>query len=136
MNSNSQNVDKQQNTPKQTASTSFGNKGEKIAANYLSQKGYQILHTNWHWRHKEIDIVAQRNNTLVVVEVKTRTNNFWEEPKQAVNRAKQRNLIDAAEAYVNKFNINLDVQFDIVAIVWNRGSYTIEHVEDAFYPTL
>lgn len=114
----------------------FGSRGEKIAVDFLVSKGYKILHTNWHWIHKELDIVALLNETLVVVEVKTRQSNFWEEPKDAVNRKKQRNIIGAADAYVNRYNLNYEVQFDIVSIVWNNGSYTIEHLEDAFYPTL
>lgn len=114
----------------------IGLKGEEIAAEFLRKKGYKILHKNWHWIHKELDIVALHNNTLVVVEVKTRESNYWEEPKDAVTRKKQKNIIAAANAYVDKFNYNCDVQFDIVSVIWNGGRYSIDHIEDAFYPTL
>lgn len=114
----------------------LGLKGEKIAAEYLVAKGYKVLHTNWHWIHKELDIVTMFNGRLVVVEVKTRENNYWEEPKEAVRKRKQKNIIDAADAYVNKYNYECEVQFDIISIVWNNGQYKIEHIEDAFYPTL
>lgn len=110
--------------------------GEDLAVGFLQEKGYSILHRNWHHGHKEIDIIAMDSEMLVIVEVKTRANSFWEEPKEAVRRRKQKRIIDAADAYVQNFNINAEVRFDIVSVVINGKNPIIEHIEDAFYPTL
>jgi len=114
----------------------LGKKGEDIAARYLVGKGYKILHRNWRYLHKELDIVATQNKYLVVVEVKTRLSDYWEEPKEAVRRKKQKNIIEAADEYVTRYNINLDVRFDIISILISNGKVEVEHIEDAFYPTL
>lgn len=116
-------------------SQELGKKGEEIAAFFLVKNGYKILHRNWHFGHKELDIVATLNELLVVVEVKTRWTNYWEEPKESVRRKKQKFIIDATEEYVQKYNINLDVQFDIISIVLIDGKYEIEHIQDAFQPS-
>lgn len=114
----------------------MGELGERLAREYLESKSYKILHTNWHHGHKELDIVTQYNETIVVVEVKTRASDYWEEPKDAVRLKKQRRIIDAADAYVQNQNIDLEVRFDIVSILFEGDKHTIEHIEDAFYPTL
>lgn len=115
-------------------SKELGKKGEAIAANYLINNGYKILHQNWHFIHKELDIVATKNDTLVIVEVKTRWTSYWEEPKESVRRKKQKFIIESAEEYVQKYNINMDVQFDIISIVLQDGKHELEHIQDAFQP--
>lgn len=114
----------------------LGKLGEDLAVNFLHEKGYSILHRNWHYGHKEIDIIAMDNQMLVIVEVKTRATSFWEEPKEAVRRRKQKRIIDAADAYVQSLSINAEVRFDIVSVVISGKSPIIEHIEDAFYPIL
>ncbi|MBQ9470617.1 MAG: YraN family protein [Bacteroidales bacterium] len=114
----------------------LGNAGERIAVEHLRAKGYTILHTNWRWGHKELDVVAQQGQTLVVVEVKTRQSDYWQEPHEAVRQRKQRHMVEAADAYVGRLEADLDVRFDIISIVWNHGRYAVEHIEDAFGPTL
>jgi len=116
-------------------SRELGKKGEEIAVEYLTKKGYKIHHRNWHFGHKELDIVASYKEMLVVVEVKTRWTNYWEEPKESVRRKKQRFIIEAAEEYVQHYNLNTDVQFDIISIVLLGNKHEIEHIEDAFQPS-
>jgi len=113
----------------------LGKRGEAIAADYLAKNGYKIRHKNWHYGHKELDIVATNNNTLIVVEVKTRWTNYWEEPKESVRRKKQRFIIEAAEAYVQNYNLNMDVQFDVISIILKGEIFELEHIQDAFQPT-
>ncbi len=115
-------------------SLELGKKGEAIAAEFLSKNGYKIRHKNWHFGHKELDIVTTYNEMLVIVEVKTRWTNYWEEPKESVRRKKQRFIIEAAEAYVQEYNLNTDVQFDIISIILQEDKYEIEHIQDAFQP--
>jgi len=111
-----------------------GDKGEEIAANYLEKKGYTILFRNWHYLHKELDLVVQFKNELIIVEVKTRIAGSLISPLEAVNLKKQRFIITAANAFIEKHNVNLEVRFDIITIVYNFNNYIIEHIENAFYP--
>ena len=110
----------------------LGKTGEDLAAEYLIKKGYQILERNWRSGHKEIDILALKDDTLVVVEVKTRKTNDYGEPDIAVGAYKQQMLIWAADAYVRYKNLDVDVRFDIISIILNGTDQTIEHIEDAF----
>ncbi|RLD57113.1 MAG: endonuclease [Bacteroidetes bacterium] len=112
----------------------FGKKGEEIAQTFLKQKGYSILATNWHHRHKEVDIIAEKDNSLIIVEVKSRSNTIHELPQDAVTKKKQRFLIEAANAYVEKNNVDLEVQFDIITVVKHKDKYKVRHLKDAFYP--
>ncbi|MBR7068642.1 MAG: YraN family protein [Bacteroidales bacterium] len=118
------------------ATKELGDKGERLAAEYLAAKGYTILHTNWRWQHKELDLVALQGQELVVVEVKTRQSLQWQMPYEAVSRKKQRNIVQAADAYASRLDADYDVRFDVISIVWNNGSYIVEHIEDAFTPLL
>lgn len=113
----------------------LGMLGEELAANYLINKGYQILERNWRSGHKEIDIIALHDTDLVIVEVKTRKSGDYGEPEIAVGRYKQRMLIWAADAYVRYKNLDVDVRFDIISVVITDGEPEIEHIEDAFIVT-
>jgi len=113
----------------------IGKNGESEARLFLEQKGYRIRHTNWHYHHYELDIVAQWEEELVVVEVKTRSLDYLLEPEEAVDTAKIRRIVAAADAYVRYFNIDLPVRFDIITLLKDsRGYHIREHIEDAFYP--
>ena len=115
----------------------LGEEGEQQAVEYLCAKGYRLLHRNWHYGHKELDIVCMKDNTIIVVEVKSRMGDYWEEPKEAVKRRKQKNIIEAADAYVNQYNYDLNVQFDVVSIVFYLDqTFRLEHIPDAFFPIL
>lgn len=114
----------------------LGKAGEDAAAAYLEEHGYRILHRNWHKNHLELDIVAQKDGLLVVVEVKTRTDNRYIEPQEAVNWQKIRRIVVAADAYIKHFDIDNPVRFDILTVVGQQGAFQIEHIEDAFFPPL
>ncbi|MFO8022704.1 MAG: YraN family protein [Perlabentimonas sp.] len=114
----------------------LGKEGEQYALEYVTGRGYKVLHTNWRSGNKEIDIISQKENTLVVFEVKTRFTNYWEEPKDAVRLRKQKNIIEAADTYVEKFDLDMEVQFDIISLTYNGKGFELEHIPDAFYPTL
>ncbi len=111
-----------------------GKKGEELAADFLKSKGYAILETNWRFRNLEADIIATLADTLVVAEVKTRSTAFFGEPETFVTRQKQKNLIKAAHEYIERYQLNLEVRFDIISIVMNPGNPQVNHIEAAFYP--
>ena len=115
----------------------LGKLGEQVARDLLISKGYQILEQNWSCGHKEIDIIALDGNELVIVEVKTRRVSTLVDPEETVDKMKQRYLIWSAEAYVERNNLDVDVRFDIVAIVVDKNNeHRIDHIENAFYPML
>jgi putative endonuclease len=114
----------------------LGQAGEQAAVDHLESKGYVILERNWRFGHKEIDIVARDRNDLVVVEVKSRNAPVLELPEQAVNRTKQRFLISAANAFVRYRRIPLEVRFDIIYVIYEKGRPRISHIRNAFYPIL
>ena len=114
--------------------TEIGRAGEAVARKYLEQRGYRVLHINWRSGHYELDIVARQLEWLVVVEVKTRDRHRILEPEDAVDAAKIRRTVAAADAYVQTFDVDLPVRFDILSLIKRSdGSYRIEHIEDAFY---
>jgi putative endonuclease len=116
--------------------TELGKLGEKMAAEFLQKKGYHILKQNYSFGKAEVDIVAEKNNQMVFVEVKTRQSAYLSDPEYTVSMKKQKQIIKASDAYLKQFNIELESRFDIITIIVN-GNYTkLEHMEDAFYPTL
>lgn len=112
----------------------LGLKGEKLARKYLEEKGFQILETNWRHDKDEIDIVAMDGDELVIVEVKTRSTDFFGEPEDAVGPQKESFLIRATEAYLEENKLDIDSRFDIISIILNDSKKEIRHIEDAFYP--
>lgn len=114
----------------------LGNKGEEIALDYLTDKGYHILETNWRFGKEEIDIIAIDKKFLIIVEVKTRSSRFFGEPHEFITKQKQRLLIKAAQAYVDRHKIQQEVRFDIISIIRNNNTTEIEYIADAFYPVL
>ena len=93
-----------------------GNTGEALAAIYLSENGYHILHQNWRHARWEIDIIANKNSILHFVEVKTRRTLKFGHPEEQVNKKKIQNLINAAEAYLYQQPQWKRIQFDILSI--------------------
>ena len=114
----------------------LGTNGELMAIKYLKSRGYIIFETNWRDKHKEIDIIALDKDQIVFIEVKTRSNNYFGAPEEAVDIRKQRCLIDAADEYINTNNIDLEARFDIISVLVNREYPDIKHIEEAFYPAI
>ena len=112
----------------------LGKKGEKIAAAYLAKNGYAILAQNFYFDKAELDIIAQKNKgTIVVVEVKTRTSDFFGNPQDFVSPSKIKLLVKAANEYVISNNLDVEVRFDIIAVIKNKREEKIMHFENAFY---
>ena len=110
-----------------------GNKGEDLAAAYLKEKGFAILARNWRHRRLEIDIVAERDNRIRFVEVKTRSTNQFGYPEKAIGRVKMANMMRAAEAFLAGINEEMPIQFDVVSITLEAGGCQIYHIEDLFF---
>jgi putative endonuclease len=116
----------------------FGNLGEKIACQFLLNKGYSILGTNYQKKVGEIDIVAKFRNTIHFVEVKTRTmfgSKKYGTPQEAVSFYKQKKLIKTALFYLseNSYSSETNWQIDVVAIIIDedKKKARINHLESA-----
>lgn len=114
----------------------LGQAGEDAAAAYLTRNGYNILHRNWRKGHLELDIVATKDNELVIVEVKTRTDTSFILPQEAVTWQKIRRTVIAADTYLKMFQIDYPVRFDIVAVTGTEHNFKIAHIKEAFYPPM
>lgn len=114
----------------------LGQRGEDLAADLLRQKGYTIRERNWKIGDLETDIIAQKGDTIVFVEVKTRSEGGFKRPEEAVDRERQIRLKAGAQAYIKHEKLDNPWRFDIIAIEMKAGSPEIEHIEDAFMPVL
>jgi putative endonuclease len=112
----------------------LGEKGEDLANAHLIQMGYTILERNWRFGKEEIDIIARIADELVIVEVKTRNSDFFGEPHEFVTKGKQSHMIRAANAYIEKHDLDLETRFDVIGIILNTKGQKIDHIEGAFQP--
>ncbi|OXB24195.1 hypothetical protein B0A80_05720 [Flavobacterium tructae] len=111
----------------------LGKKGEDLAVEYLEQNGYKILDRNWTFQKAEIDIIAEKESILAVIEVKTRSSLSFGLPQDFVKPKKIQLLVKAVNAYINDRKMDIEVRFDIIAIHKNKESFAIEHITDAFF---
>lgn len=116
------------------AHNELGNLGENIAAKQLASKGYEILERQWHYNHKEIDIIAQKGNVLVVVEVKTRSSEQFGDTSDFISSNKVEFMISASDAYARQIGFDGEIRFDVVSIFVIGNEYKVRHIENAFYP--
>ncbi len=110
----------------------YGKTSEIIAANYLKEKGYKILATNYKNKIGEIDIIAKDKKTVVFVEVKARMTKAFGHPLEAVDERKQFKIRQVAQLFLmeNKLTEN-SCRFDVVSIL-GYEDLKIEHIENAF----
>lgn len=111
----------------------LGKYGEELAKDFLQKNGYIILETNWIFQKAEVDIIAQKENILVAVEVKTRSSIDFGLPQDFVKPKKIQLVTKAINEYIQQKNLDLSVRFDIVSVYKNNNKYDLEHIEDAFY---
>lgn len=111
----------------------LGKKGEQLAVDYLLKSNYEILERNYRFQKAEVDIIAQKDTILAIVEVKTRSTIDFGNPQDFVKPKQIKNLVKAVDEYITKNDIHLEVRFDIIAIVKAKNKFEIEHLENAFY---
>lgn len=111
----------------------FGNLAEELAADFLKGKGYEIIARNFRWQKAEVDIIAKFDSRIIIVEVKARATDAFLEPHEAVNKKKIRNLVEAADHFLQENEMVEEVRFDIVSVLPDeKGKLQITHIEDAF----
>ena len=117
----------------------LGKWGEDEAALYLEDEGYVIIDRDWKIGKRDLDILALSpdGKTLAVVEVKTRSGDEYQQPEEAVDGRKMRNLAIAANAYVKECQVDKELRFDVISIVGSEHQVkSLQHLKDAFNPML
>ena len=111
----------------------FGKIAEDLAVDFLVKAEYKILARNFRYLKAEIDIIAEKQNQIIIIEVKARNTDAFLEPQEAVNKKKIKLLISAANYFVEENNINKEVRFDIITVLPDeQGILQLNHIEDAF----
>lgn len=104
-----------------------------MAVNFLINNGYDIIERNYRFDKAEVDIIAKQQDVLAIVEVKARSSVDFGDPQDFVKPKQIKNLVKTVDEYVTENDLDVEVRFDIVAIVKEGKNYTIEHLKDAFY---
>lgn len=111
----------------------FGKTAEDLAVEYLKKNGYKILARNFRFQKAEIDVIAEKDNLIIVVEVKARSTDFFILPQEAVTKTKIKSIVSAANHYLEEFNRNQEVRFDIISVLPDENkNLIIDHIKDAF----
>lgn len=117
------------------ATADKGKWGEDVAVGFLVRQGYALVERNWRMGHYEIDIIVQKGKHMVFVEVKTRKS-ADADAVRAVDSRKRARMISSADAYLSRLDMPFEYRFDIVAVTGTESDYKIEHIPDAFVPSL
>ena len=114
------------------AHNELGKEGEVEACNYLRKKGFQVVTTNYRFDKAEVDIIARKDDILVAVEVKTRSTKDFGLPQDFLKPQQIKRLVKAVNHYVEIKDLDVEVRFDIIAVISQNNRKEIEHLEDAF----
>lgn len=111
----------------------LGKEGERVAEQYLKNKGYKLIERNYRCALGELDLIVLDRRVVVFVEVKTRTGHGYGSPLEAVEFRKQRKMIRAAQYFLSEKKLHQrDARFDVVGISWPGRAPVVEHIENAF----
>ena len=111
----------------------LGKRGEQLAVDFLIARGYKIKARNYRFQKAEVDILAEKDGILAAVEVKTRASREFGNPQEFVKPGQIKNLVKAVDAYILEENLDLEVRFDIIAIIKTNEYQKLEHLKNAFY---
>lgn len=111
----------------------LGKKGEQLAVDFLLENNYSIIARNYRFDKAEVDIIAQIEDTLAIIEVKTRTNIDFGNPQDFLKPKQIQRIVKAVDEYVLVNQLDVEVRFDIIAIVKEGKQFKIEHLKNAFY---
>ena len=102
----------------------------------MQKNGYTIVERNWRFKKYEIDIIAHKDHQICFIEVKTRAVNTLVQAKNALSTLQEKRILTAANSYLQLHEIDLDPRFDLIAITTHQNSLTLEHIKNAFFPTI
>ncbi len=115
----------------------WGKQAEDIVCEYLISKGYTVRERNWRPKtsKSEIDLIAQKNDTLIFVEVKARSDREID-PTEAMTPEKVKNIVRGANSYLQSQEFDFYYRFDVASVSGNIDDYRLDYLEDAFLPPL
>ncbi len=115
----------------------LGKAGEHEAVEFLVRQGLTVRETNWRMGKLEIDIIAQEPGMVLhIVEVKTRSTDEYFDPMRSITRAKKQHMVNSASAYINYYQLQCEVQYDVIIIIGSPGNFKLEYYPDLFVPRL
>lgn len=109
-----------------------GSQGENLAAEFFVEQGFKVVARNYRWKRAEIDLIVEKKDWLIFVEVKTRSSNSYGDPESFVSEYQRRLIYNAAEAYIFNTDWKGHVRFDIVSVRTGTNP-EILHFEDAIH---
>ena len=111
----------------------LGRKSERLAANYLRARGYQILEANYRVGHKEVDLIVRRGDVIAFVEVKAKAGKAFGHPLEAITWAKRREIAHVARVWIaSNGRTCFNYRFDALSVVWHGSQAELEHVPNAW----
>lgn len=111
----------------------FGNQAEDLAVDFLEKKGYKIITRNFRFQKAEIDIIAEFEDQIIIVEVKARNTDVFLEPQEAVTKRKIKLIVKAADEFLRQRKETQESRFDIISVLPDEtGKLIITHLENAF----
>lgn len=114
----------------------WGKLGEEITMEFLARKGFPVTEMNWRFGNRfEIDLISQQGDTMVFIEVKTRNGKF-QSAEDAVDEKKIKQIVKAANAYLNQQERAFDARFDVALVEGTPDDYQFTYIENAFIPPL
>lgn len=113
-----------------------GAEGEILALQYLQGNGYCLRHSNYKYKHGEIDLVMDAPDGIIVfIEVKTSKSRAAGPPESWVTRKKILQIQKTAQVYCHHFGLtDEDMRFDVVSVVISGSNHRIRHIPNAFLP--
>lgn len=112
----------------------LGRIAEDLAVDYYRKKGYEILARNFRYKRAEVDLIVLKQDTLVAVEVKARSTDFFGSPQSFITQKKIKLLCMAIDAYVQQRNLDVEVRFDVMSYLRIKGRWVCHPIPNAFYP--
>jgi len=110
-----------------------GRRGEALAQSYLRAKSIKVIDRNYRCKFGEIDLIARQHDTIIFIEVKTRTHHQFGPPEASVTKAKQRKIIQVALGYLTQHELHdAPVRFDVIGITLMGNKHRLNHIEAAF----
>ena len=110
----------------------LGREGEDLAMEYLLQKGWTFLDRNYRVQKAEVDLIFRHQEQIIFVEVKARESDYLTDPRLLITRAKQKQIVKVADFYLKSKELDGESRFDVVIIVLNKKTRSIDHIPNAF----
>lgn len=118
------------------ANREWGKMAENIACEYLIKNGYIIREQNWRvGKTIEIDIIAEKGNIIIFVEVKARKGDYIL-PDEAVDEAKMKKIVKGGDIYLKSIPYPYEYRLDVITITGTPEQYELQHIPDAFLPPI